>query len=339
MKAHYFKSTLLLALLLIAGASLEAQTLKKDFHKEFTPSGTSELVVINQFGDITITEWDQNKVVIDVLVEVNFSDESKSKKLLDKITVEFKENGSKVMAETKIGENGKLNINTDKGEKNSFSINYTVKCPKNLNIKIENQFGDLVVGTLTGPFEADLQFGSFNAVSLTGPQAKIEMQFGKVSIGTLKDAKFDVQHCDLVKIPECENLVIDGQFTNLEIGSISSLKADLSSCKVNIDVLTEMLDLEANMGNIKIANVAASFQSVNLEQNMGEVSLNIDPKAGYKLKANVNMGSIKVPEGFKTTKDKDSHMPGLSPEKVTGTVGNGNSSITIECNMGTVRVR
>jgi len=339
MKTLCFKSTLLLSLLLAASIEMNAQTLNKDFHKEVNTSGSSELYIENQFGNITITDWDQNKVVIDVNVEVKASDESKARKLLDKITVEFKEDGNKIHAITKIGEDGKLNIKTNKGENQSFKINYTVKCPKNLNINLENQFGDIIVASLTGPLAVDLQFGSFNAVNLSGPEASFDVQFGKVTIGTVKNAKFDIQHCDLVKIDQCDNLTIDGQFATMNISKVKSAKADLNNCNVTLDELSGNLKLEINMGDFSIGNVTAGFDNIYVEQNMGDLNIGMDPKAGYRLKATVSMGSIKVPQEFKTSQEKESHTSGLSAEKVSGTVGDGSSSITIESNMGRVKIR
>ncbi len=339
MKTLYFKSTLLLELMLAACVSLGAQTLKKDFHKESSTTSSSELKIDNQFGNITVTDWDQNKVVIDVNVEVTAADESKAQKMLDKINVEFKEEGSLISAKTKMGEDGKSNLKNEKGNKQSFRIDYTVKCPKSIKLSLDNQFGDMIIGSLTGSFSADLQFGSLNAVSLTGQETKIDAQFGIVTIGTMKDGKFDIQHCEAMKISEGGNLVVDAQFTKIEIGTLTSLKADLNHSEVDMEALTDMLKLDANFGNTKIGNVSAGFKSIDVEQNMGDLTIGIDPKAGYTLTAEVNMGSLKVPDGMKLYKEKESDIPGITAEKVSGTFGNGSSTIRIDCNMGSVRIK
>jgi hypothetical protein len=338
MKTRYFKSTLLLALMLIS-FTLEAQTLKKDFHKEYNTTGSSELKIDNQFGNITVTDWDQNNVVIDVNIEVTCSDESKAQKLLDKINIDFKEEGNKITATTKLGDNGKLNLNNSKGNKQSFSINYTVKCPKGIQLSLDNQFGDMIVASLTGSFSADIQFGSLNAVSLTGPETNIDAQFGKVTIGTMKDGKFDIQHCESVKVAEGGNFTVDAQFSKIDMGSLVSLKADLDHSEVTVEAVTDMLNLEANFGNIKVNNVSAGFKSIEIEQNMGDVTIGIDPKAGYKLNAEVNMGSLKVPEEMKVSKQKETDHPGVSMDKISGVFGDGISTVKINANMGSVKIK
>ncbi len=339
MKTLYCKSALLVALFIAVGLSLGAQTLREESSKEFTATGSTELSIHNQFGNITVTDWDQNKVVVNVIIEVTNSDEAKAKKLMDKIKIDFKEEGNRITVKTNIGEQGNINLHNNKGEKQSFRIDYFVKCPRSIKLNLNNQFGDLIISTLTGSLDADLQFGNLNAVSLTGPETKIDMQFGEATIGTLKDAKIEMQHCGLFKITECVNLSVDAQFSEIEIGTVTTLKADLSNCEVNVETLTESLKLDANMGNVKIGNVSAGFKYIDVEQNMGDLSLGIDPKAGYKIDAEVNMGSIKVPEGVKVTREKDTDIPGITVEKITGTYGNGNSTITIECNMGSVKIK
>ncbi|MDD4646214.1 MAG: hypothetical protein PHY99_09535 [Bacteroidales bacterium] len=336
MKTHYCKSGAMLILLLTAGISLSAQSLEKSVHKEFPASGSSELSIDNQFGKITVTDWDQNNIVVDVNISVTASDPSKAQKLIDKITVDFRESGGKISAETNLEDN---HFSSSKNEKRSFKIDYTVKCPKNLALSLTNQFGDIILGSLSGTLKIDLQFGSLNAVNLAGPSTKIDMQFGKVNINTIKDAKFDIQHCELMKILECGNLTIDGQFTTIDAGLVKSLKADLNSCELSVDELSDMLNLDMNMGNMKIGKVSTAFTSIRIDQNMGSVTLGIDPDAGYKLVAEVNMGSISVPSGMKVTKEREGDLPGVSPEKITGTYGNGRSTINIEANMGSVKIK
>ncbi|MCX6226913.1 MAG: hypothetical protein NTV01_19555 [Bacteroidia bacterium] len=51
------------------------------------------------------------------------------------------------------------------------------------------------------------------------------------------------------------------------------------------------------------------------------------------------MGSIKVPEGMKIKKEKEDDLPGVIVEKVSGVIGNGNSIVKIDCNMGSVRIK
>ncbi|MFH0760489.1 MAG: DUF4097 family beta strand repeat-containing protein [Bacteroidota bacterium] len=334
MNQHYFKPGLVLILMLASATVLNAQSLKKDFHKEYQAGASTELCIENQFGNVIVQEWDQNKILIDVNVEVSAEKEDIAQKLLDRIVVNFKEEGNKFSAITDM-----KNEESVKGKNVEFHINYTVKCPKNLNLSVENQFGDVSLGSLTGPVDLEVQFGSINAVSLTGTETNIEIQFGKATINELKNASVEVQHCELVKISSCSALEIEAQFSELKIGKVDKLDGELEHCTSVIEQLTDALSIEASMGSLEVMNVAAGFSLIEIEQSMGEVNLTMDPKAGYKLTAEAVMGGISVPPGFKATKKDTGHDHEDLGSTVTGTAGDGKGTVNISVSMGSIKIK
>jgi len=334
MKQLYFKPGLVLILLVASATILNAQSLKKDFHKEYQAGASTELIIENQFGNVIVQEWDQNKILIDVNVEVSADNQDIAQKLLDRIVVNFKEEGNKFLAITDMKKEESI-----KGKNLKFEINYTVKCPKSQNLSIENQFGDVGLGSLTGPVDLEVQFGSINAVSLTGTETTIELQFGKATINELKNASVELQHCELVQISSCSALEIEAQFSELKIGKIDKLDGEFEHCTTVIEQLTDALTLDASMGSLEVMNVAAGFSLVEIEQSMGEVKLVMDPKAGYKLTAEASMGKISVPDGFKATKKNIGVGHEDLGSKVTGTAGDGKGMVKISASMGSIKIK
>jgi len=66
----YFKHILIFLLLLGSGTKIQSQELTKKIHKEIEVSKDALIEIDNSYGDLNITSWDQNKVVIDVLITV-----------------------------------------------------------------------------------------------------------------------------------------------------------------------------------------------------------------------------------------------------------------------------
>lgn len=333
MKKQYCKPGLILILLVASATVLNAQSVKKDFHKEFQAGASTELRIENQFGNVIVQEWDQNKIVIDVNVEVKAEKQDVAQKLLDRIVVNFKEEGNKLSAITDM-----KNEESIKTKNTEFHIDYTVKCPKSLNLAIENQFGDVSLGSLTGPVDLEVQFGSINAVSLTGEENTIELQFGKATINELKNGSVEVQHSELVKISSCDALNIEAQFSELKIGKIGKIDGELEHSNTVIEQLTNALNIEASMGSLEVLNVAAGFSLIDIEQSMGEVKLAMDPRAGYKLVAESAMGKISVPAGFKATK-KDTGDHGEMGSTITGTAGDGKGTVNLTVSMGSITIK
>jgi hypothetical protein len=337
MKAQYFKTILLSTIILAAGSFLKAQTLREENQKDFNTQSTSSLKLENQFGNVTVTDWDQNKVSVVYIVEVTATPESKAKKLMEEIQIEFKEEGGLISIKTKIGKDGSLNLKTDRGEKQSFKIDYFVKCPRNIPVELSNHFGDVSVSTLTGKVDLDVQFGSLNAVALKGTN-NIKLQFGQATLGDLGKTVLSVQHSDLAKIQSVESLNIEASFSTLNFGKVGVFDGEITSGSTSIDQLTGSMTLEASMGSIEVKNVAAGFSTIEIKQDMGDIELQIDPKAGYKLDAKASMGSIDVPKGFKSEESSKETIPGLENAKVKGVVGNGSGSINIKMNMGSLKI-
>jgi hypothetical protein len=232
----------------------------------------------NQFGNVTVTDWDQNKVSVVYIVEVTATPESKAKKLMEEIQIEFKEEGGLISIKTKIGKDGSLNLKTDRGEKQSFKIDYFVKCPRNIPVELSNHFGDVSVSTLTGKVDLDVQFGSLNAVALKGTN-NIKLQFGQATLGDLGKTVLSVQHSDLAKIQSVESLNIEASFSTLNFGKVGVFDGEITSGSTSIDQLTGSMTLEASMGSIEVKNVAAGFSTIEIKQDMGDIELQIGCKS------------------------------------------------------------
>tara|TARA_B100000767_G_scaffold256783_1_gene264119 strand:- start:46 stop:372 length:327 start_codon:yes stop_codon:yes gene_type:complete len=101
-----FKHILILLFLLGSGTKIQAQNyltgsykagpaekgaigLTKKIHKEIQVSKDALIEIDNSYGDLNIPSWDQNKVVIDVLITVKGKNSKKNQKKLNSIDVSF----------------------------------------------------------------------------------------------------------------------------------------------------------------------------------------------------------------------------------------------------------
>ena len=64
-------------------------TKEKKIKKEFKVSADSNLKLNNSYGNVDITTWDENRVVIEVIIKTNGNDEDKVEKRLEEINVAF----------------------------------------------------------------------------------------------------------------------------------------------------------------------------------------------------------------------------------------------------------
>jgi len=155
-----------LALLLCAVAlTASATEVKKEYHREKTPTDNTTLTVINKFGAVVTETWDQNNIVIDVTVKVEHSSEERARKLLEMITVEFTEKGDNLTAETIFSDS--FSSTSWKGGNNNFSINYNIKMPAWISLDISNKYGNTVVDEVAGLVRLNSKYGDITVHKLS----------------------------------------------------------------------------------------------------------------------------------------------------------------------------
>ena len=64
-------------------------TKTKKASKSYNVSATDMLTIDNSYGNVDISTWNQNKVVIEVNIKTNGDDEEKVQKKLDELPIEF----------------------------------------------------------------------------------------------------------------------------------------------------------------------------------------------------------------------------------------------------------
>jgi len=310
MKALTTKCLFGLALLIMAGFSVQAKELKKEINKRFTATSSSELRIENKFGQVTLVQGNSGEVVFDIVIKVDTPDDDQSQKLLDAITVNFNNDGNKIIAVTDIDE--KISKMKSSGNR-KMSINYTVQVPASIALNLENNFGDVVLCSLSGPVALELNYGHLSADKLTGSPIALELNYNPANIAYLAKASLDANYAGEVEIIKAENLSVELNYGTLSLGSVDAL------------------ELEANYGKATIDG-ATGKGSVSIEVNMGSIDLRM--LSGFSLDAEFTMGDIQYPDGMKNlVKNKK-----MGNVEVSGTYGDGKAEVSIEGNMSNAKI-
>ena len=116
----------------------------KTIKKEFTVNADALMKINNQYGNVDVTSWDGNKIVIDVKITVSGNDEDKVIKRLDMINVEFESSSSEVSAKTVIQKKSSV-WSWNWGKKNdvNYHIDYKIKVPITNNVSLNNDYGNI----------------------------------------------------------------------------------------------------------------------------------------------------------------------------------------------------
>lgn len=301
-----YNSIILFIFLLFAGYAYSQNT--KEFHEEIDVNSNAEVEIINQFGDVTVVSWDENRVVIDVLVTVKGKNQNKIESKLNEIDIDFILNKNKVIAHTKINEGwgiGWFNSNNL-----NYQIDYEVKVPKNSPLTINNDYGAIVINSINAPVYLSCDYGKLVLGDLLSDQN--ELHFDYTTNSTIDFIKGGHIYADYsgIEIAEAENIELKADYTNATFSTIQSLRFKNDYGKLSVDQVNQMegegdflalrigeiyreIDLKHEFGSIKIEHIMPSAKRIIINAEYTGIQLGIDPKWDYEYTFDLEYASLK----------------------------------------------
>jgi hypothetical protein len=174
------------------------------------------------------------------------------------------------------------------------TINYTVRVPAYLSLKIENKFGDIYLDDHQGNVNLILSYGDLKANRLNG-RSEIKLTSGDGEINYLKEGQITLSYGNL-HIRESGKLVTQTQSSVITIDRLGSLKMNSRRDKlflndldylngesyfsnINIGALHNEISLNSRYGNLTINDIQRSFVLVNLSSELTDLALSFERPA------------------------------------------------------------
>lgn len=316
MKAIYFNLLLILVFpaLVLANPVHDKNwkgkyTKEKKINKEFSVTSDALLNISNDYGNIDITTWEENRVVIQVIIKTNGDDEQKVREKLNDITVNFEASSSYVTAKTKIDKNESQSWwSSWTGGNNSHSINmeinYIIKLPATNAVTLENDYGNISIDRLLGNANLDCDYGKLNIGELLADNNKITFDYNTgCTFDYIKSATINAGY-STYSIEKAGNLIISADYSNGSIKEVKNLQFNADYGSFKIDKVNNIqgdgdyctVKLGDVFGNVELTSDYGNFIIERLTKNAGNVSLNgdyagmkIGYDAAYEFTFNVNL--------------------------------------------------
>lgn len=245
-------------------------TKEKKINKEFDVDPDALFKVKNSYGNLNITSWDQNQILIEVHIKTNGNNEEKVEERLKQIDVDFEHTSSLVAAITRFGSR-KSDWGWSWGKRNNVSVqvNYTIKLPVKNSVNLTNEYGNIYLDRVDG-------------------HAKISCDYGKMEIGELRgrnnELRFDYTSRTSFEYINSGEIIADYSGFTVEKAGDLSVKADYTNSTIGeMDTLEYACDYGSlEVGQAKGINGVGDYIGVKL----GEINGNVDITADY--------GSVKI---------------------------------------------
>lgn len=267
---------LLVGLLLLTGQVSAQFTETKGLQKSFQTTSDTKIEITNKYGKIEVIPWEKDSVVFDIEIRVEEKKLSKLEKSMDAIDFDFTQSEHFLMAKTIVGQNkSSLSKELMRFKENMFQtdgkieINYTVWLPEGNELRVENKFGDIYLGDLSGEVEVDLSNGNLKSHEFTG-DLKLVLNFADATINSVHLGQFDCSFSE-VYVKKAGDVNITSRSTKFEFLEISDLKTNSKRDEYRIRKV-DLLDAQGSFSNFRInklsdrANMRVSYGDVDIDE-------------------------------------------------------------------------
>ncbi|MGC1516925.1 MAG: hypothetical protein WA810_15230 [Maribacter sp.] len=327
-------------------------TKEKTIKKEFNVNTNALLKIDNAYGNLNITSWNENRVVIEVHIKTNGNNEEKVQKKLDEITVNFEASQEMVMAKTMFTKNNS-GWGWSWGNSNNVNmqINYTIKVPVKNNVDLNNDYGTIILDRIDGHAKINCDYGRLELGELRGRNNRLNFDYtSKSTINYINSGEIRADYSGFT-VDKAGDLIINADYTNVNIGVMGNLDytsdygnmeiAELKSVQGKGDYITVKLglvhgnvDIVADYGAVRIDELAADAGDVTIRTDYTGIKIGYNAQYHFDFNINTSYAGVSGKEEFiilkSIEKSSDRYYEGYF-----GSKGSGNT-ITLSSDYGDI---
>jgi hypothetical protein len=342
----------LIPLTIFATGKKGKYTKNKMIKKEFKVNKDATLKVNNKYGNIEVTTWNENKIVIQVSITTTGNDEEKVKARLDRINVDFTNNASNVTAKTIIEKKSSSWKIWGKNNNVSMEINYLIKMPITNNVNLNNDYGAINIDKLEGTSIINCDYGSLNIGELRNTNNHINIDYTNNSfIDFMKDGAINADYSTL-NITKSGRTKLNADYSHITFGQVTNLdfNCDYGSLKMDeagnvtgssdymhnsVGKLLGTGSFKIKYGSLKIKEISANFKSLNVVSSYTHLKFGTEDPVSFNFSARLSYSGLKYDDNkFTFTKE----VKNSSQKEYEGYYNSADSgkTITIKSDYGSV---
>ena len=323
-------------------------TKEKTIKKEFNVNSDALLKISNSYGNLNITSWNENRVLIEVHIKTNGNNEEKVQQKLDEITVDFENSSSMVYAKTIFNRN-KFNWGWGNNNNVNMQVNYTIKLPIKNSINLNNDYGSIFLDRIDGHAKISCDYGRLEIGELRGRNNQLSFNYtSKSSIGYINsgDIKADYSGFTIKKagdlviradytnstIEKIKNLQYSTDYGNIEIGEVHNIQGNGDYITVKLGTVHGNLDINSDYGSIRIDKMAQDAGNLRIESDYTDVKIGYDPDYYFNFEIRTSYAGVRGKDDFEinisTEKSNKRYYKGYY-----GKANSGNN-LSISCDYG-----
>lgn len=289
----------LLLLISLTGFSLKAEKKEKTIERSFAAGNIEQVFIENRYGNIEVDQWNGSEVKLHIFVSVNSNKAEISEEMLNQIDVKFVEKESYLSISTRFDENFNFKRLTSKLFSGcEVKIDYTVKIPKGMTLKMVNRNGNVYLGDYKGTLSVDVKKGNVK-IGVLSKECELNVEDGRLDVEKMEEGKCILKSC-FTFIKDSEFLTIDSRDSEIKIdkvnelsitansgeyrlGQVEVLRGSSSLTKFEVSDIGDELVFELWFGSMNVRNIHNMFSQVDLKTTRAKTGLTFMEGAAYDL--------------------------------------------------------
>ncbi|MAU70520.1 MAG: hypothetical protein CML04_00350 [Pseudozobellia sp.] len=291
-------------------------TKEKTIKKEFDVNSDVLLRVNNSYGNLNLTSWNENKIIIEVHIKTNGNNEERVIQKLNEIDVNFEASRNEVSAKTNFNnDNSSWGWNWGKKNNVNMQVDYTIKLPIKSNINLDNDYGSIILDRVDGHAKINCDYGRLDIGELRGRQNQLNFDYtSNSSFSYVNSAKISADYSGF-KIEKAGDLVINADYTNSEIESMQNLEYSSDYGKIQVGEANNIygrgdyinvqigtvhgnLDITADYGSLKIDQMAEDAGNLLIKTDYTGVKIGYHPQYAFNFEIRTSYAGVSGKDDF-----------------------------------------
>ncbi|MET6991100.1 hypothetical protein [Sediminicola arcticus] len=291
-------------------------TKEKTIKKEFEVNSNALMSIDNSYGNLNITSWNENRIMIEVRIKTNGNNEDKVQKKLDEISVDFESGRDMVSAKTIFNQNN-TNWNWNWGGSNNVNmqIDYYIKVPVKNNVHLNNDYGSIILDRIDGHAKINCDYGRLEIGELRGRNNELNFDYtSKSSIGFMNSGSISADYSGFT-IEKAGDLTIKSDYTNatvikmdnlkyssdygsIDIGEAINVQGNGDYITIKLGVIHGDLDISADYGSLRIKELAADAGNVQIKSDYMGIHIGYNSQYNFDFEITAQYAGVSGKENF-----------------------------------------
>lgn len=295
---------LISAFIFLLSQTVQAQfTETREFVKRFKVLPEARIDITNKYGKIELNTWKKDSVVIQFRMEINEKKPDKLSKTLDKLDFDISNSPNYLVVKTQVDKNRNpieselLKFKETMLQTNgSIRIDMVVWLPDDHELRLENKFGDIIMGDYNGETQINLSNGKLKAGDLP-KNANLNLSFADANINNLTNARIICNYSDIliknsivlrfeskssnIEVQKSEDLSIDSRRDKYRILIADKIDASGNFSHFRLSEFKNKANLRLSYGSLDMEKIQNSFTSIYVETRSADINLYFNPEAKF----------------------------------------------------------